>query len=222
MKKSFWKISLSLLLVGSACLYSFPVRADNSVTQQQQQLATTLQQLIATLTAQLQQLEQQLTAEQTSDTTPMATSTISAATAQPSASLLSTTSTFQTVFTNLVVQATSTRPMPSEGDDSEIYFSFKTLSPAGTILPNTHLHINGMLYISDTNGLISLGATSRVTTTFQFVISVEGWPSQPTQTITLTPPPYVKTSWYPPNYTDPCAAHYIGPAIKSSGHLTCA
>ncbi len=220
MKKSLWRISLSVFLLGSTFFYFAPTVFADSSASQQQQLASTLQQLINVLTAQLQQLEQRLATEQTSNTAPTVTSTISEISAPSLTSPLLATSTFQAVFANLIVQATSTRPMPTEGDDDEVYFSFKTLSPTGAILPDTHLHINGIFYVSDTNGLISLDATSRTTTAFQFVIGVEGWPSQPTQTITLTPPPYIQTSWYPPNYTDPCASHYIGPPIKY--RTTCA
>jgi len=64
MKKSLWKISLSVFLVGSVSFYlAPPVLADSSVSQQQQ-LASTLQQLINLLSVELQQLEQQLAAQQ--------------------------------------------------------------------------------------------------------------------------------------------------------------
>jgi hypothetical protein len=214
MKKFFWKLSLSLLLIGSACLYSLPVRADSSVTQQKQQLATTLQQLINTLTAELQQLEQQLAAEQTLSTSSTASSVQNASITTPQA----TSSKTSVAFSDCIVEATTTQPTLYNNQlSANVYF--KTLTLDGAPIPNKHLYINGTFYSSDASGTITVGRTSYLTPSWQFTIKDEGLPTQ-SQMITITTTPY--TVIPPLNYTDPCAAHYIGPAIKSSGPLMCA
>ena len=120
------------------------------------------------------------------------------------------------VFNDCIVEATSTAPTYWYGQFTT-NFSFKTLTPSGAPIPNKHLYINSIFYSSDANGIIALSKVSYATSSWQFTIENEGLPMQ-SQTITITPPPYIPSSIgsTPQTYSSQrgsCASGYVSNSI---------
>lgn len=208
MKKYLWKISLSVLLIGSAFFYfSSPVFADSSTTQQQ--LASTLQQLINTLTAQLQQLEQQLAAQQ-SVQSPSSSASIAVTNSLNSSDTSSSqaTSTTEAVFSDCVIKIQTSTISTSLANGSSIVASFEIVisSPDGKSIEGKHININGASYTSGASGVIFMSIGAQQGIPVQLVISEDGMNVQ-LQTIVFTPPIYTPPTELAPQNL-PCRDSY--------------